>query len=186
MKRSKNIILLLIISVLSFTNIALARKERSHARYSACLSNQRVIMNAIEMYNMDHSTSIDRYDEETENLLIKEGYLKSNIQKPENQCIYKMSNDREIFCEYHGGKDPDKLKPCPEFAETLKNILQYKQNYIRNYIFQIIIVIAFWLWVIFFLKDLFSKSKKSSSQDSQIKANTSDSTQDSKDEVQNN
>ena len=171
--------------MLSFTNTALARKERSHARYLACLSNQQVIMTAIEMYNMDHSTAIDRYDEETENLLIKERYLKGNIQKPEQKCLYKMSNDREIFCEYHGGKDPKKLKPCPEFAEVLKNILQYKQNFYTNYIIQIIIVIAFWLWVIFLLKDLFSKSKKTSSSVTQIEDNASYSPQDSKDEIQN-
>ncbi len=134
-------------------------KSRTEARYKACLSNQRVIVNAIEMYNMDHKTAIDKYDEDTENLLIRENYLKAKTQKPEQKCEYKM-NGHDVYCEYHGGMDPEKLKPSPEFAETLKDILQYRKNKMYEYAFQIIILLAAWIWFISLLVKVFPKSKK--------------------------
>lgn len=154
------ILLFIFITLFCFPNTSFARKERSSGRYNACLSNQRVIMNAIEMYNMDHKTVIDKYDENSENLLITEKYLKSKPQKPEQKCEYKM-NGHDVYCEYHGGMDPEKLKPSPEFAESLKDILQYRKNKKYEYASQIIILLAAWIWLISLLVKVFSKSKKS-------------------------
>ena len=178
-----SVIILLFISIFFSGNTASAKSERTYPRYLACLSNQRVITGAVEMYNDDHQTALNKYDEETEQMLINEHYLKGKMQKPENQCIYKMING-EIYCEYHGGIDKDKIKPSKEFAELLEGILKYRQNQKFNYVIEIIVVIGFWLWIIFFLKDLFSKPQKTSSSETQIEANASDCSQDSKDEVQ--
>ena len=178
-----SVIFLFFIALFFSANTASAKSERTYQRYLTCLSNLRVINNTVEMYNNDHPTALNKYDEETEQMLINEHYLKGKMQKPENQCIYKMING-EIFCEYHGGMDKDKIKPSKEFAEILERILKYRQNQKFNYVIEIIVVIGFWLWIIFFLKDLFSKPQKTSSSETQIEANASDCSQDSKDEVQ--
>ncbi|MBQ3644629.1 MAG: hypothetical protein II961_08535 [Candidatus Riflebacteria bacterium] len=156
----KPVIILFILLFFICNTASALTKSRTEARYKACLSNQRVIMNAIEMYNMDHKTAIEKYDENTENLLITEKYLKSKPQKPEQKCEYKM-NGHDVYCEYHGGMDPEKLKPSPEFAETLKDILQYRKNKTYEYASQIIILLAAWIWLISLLVKVFSKSKKS-------------------------
>lgn len=155
----KPVIILFILLFFICNTASALTKSRTEARYKACLSNQRVIVNAIEMYNMDHKTAIDKYDEDTENLLIRENYLKAKTQKPEQKCEYKM-NENDVYCEYHGGIDPEKLKPSPEFAETLKDILQYRKNKKYEYAFQIIIILAAWIWFISLLVKVFSKSKK--------------------------
>ena len=70
-------------------------------------------------------------------------------------------NGHDVYCEYHGGMDPEKLKPSPEFAESLKDILQYRKNKKYEYASQIIIILAAWIWFISLLVKVFSKSKKS-------------------------
>ena len=161
--KNKITAILLGLFILFICNTASAlTKSRSEARYKACLSNQRVITTAIEIFNMDHPTSLDKYDEEVEQMLINEGYLKFKMQKPEFKCDYKMFDNGEIYCEYHGGIASDKIKPCPEFAEELEGIQRYKRNQEIEFILGILIILGFFVWIISFLKDLFSNSKESS------------------------
>ena len=157
-------------------------KSRPQARYKACLSNQRVIVNAIEMYNMDHPESLDKYDEETEQMLINEHYLKSKMQKYELKCSYKMFTNGEIYCEYHGGIDPEKIKPCPEFAEELEGFLRYRRKELINEILGTLIILGIFVWIIKFFKDLFSSSKKTSGKEEEIVSN---SLQNSENETKN-
>ena len=176
-----NILLFIALFFICDTASALT-KSRSEARYKACLSNQRVIKDAIEMFNMDHPESLVKYDEETEQLLINEHYLKSKMQKSELKCNYKMFTNGEIYCEYHGGIDPEKIKPCPEFAEELEGILRYSRKEIINGILEFLIILGIFLWIIKFFKDLFSSSKKTSGKDEE---NVSNSLQDSANETKN-
>jgi len=85
------------------------RKAREEARKKACYANQRVILGAIEMYNMDNTPMLSSLDSgmfDEGGLLQKGGYIKSPIRKPEEKCLYKsigdLSKDGHIECEFHG------------------------------------------------------------------------------------
>lgn len=104
---------LFLIFILIFLTI-LGKPAFSRRTDLSCLSNLRVIQGALEMYNMDHSKMIERYDSNAEDILIKEKYLKGKIYKPEpDKCEYKsigdysVNEDIFIFCTYHG--DPNHL-----------------------------------------------------------------------------
>lgn len=82
------------------------RRREASLRYKACYSKIRVLMGAVEMYNMDNETMMTTLDQNT---LIKEKYLKEteNLVCPErSDATYSGENltgDGEIICSYHGG-----------------------------------------------------------------------------------
>ncbi|MFZ5951051.1 MAG: hypothetical protein ACOYXC_10120 [Candidatus Rifleibacteriota bacterium] len=86
------------------------RGHRSeHGREKACYANMRVILGAVEMYNMDHTSMIndlrDRDATSEDGILIQGKYLKSPISRPETKCRYSgynLSSDGQIVCEEHG------------------------------------------------------------------------------------
>jgi hypothetical protein len=74
----------------------------------------RVILGAVEMYNMDHSDMItDLYDKDVsskDGILIQGGYLKAPISKPDSNCSYSGKNldsDGTIECLEHGTVEGD-------------------------------------------------------------------------------
>ena len=79
-----------------------------------CFTNQRVLMGAIEMYNMDHVDMLDtafpgREFEDTIKLLNNEKYLKGNLTSRDNICSYGFINITEsgnTFCVTHGTYAP--------------------------------------------------------------------------------
>lgn len=79
------------------------RKSRGQAREKACQANQRVILGAVEMYNMDQETPMKdlRLD-----LLLKHSYLRAEITPPTPGCSYYASGDLSsngvICCRVHG------------------------------------------------------------------------------------
>lgn len=81
------------------TNFA---KNRKIARQKACFANMRVLLGAVEMYNMDNAVMMDKLDI---NKLVQGGYLKSSPAKPEAECSYNgygLTENGEIYCTYHG------------------------------------------------------------------------------------
>ena len=80
------------------------KAARGSAREKACFSNQRVLLGAVEMYNMDHDEMMTKLDIPT---LVKEKYLKSVPTGPEPECEYfsigDLSKDGTIGCKRHGG-----------------------------------------------------------------------------------
>lgn len=79
------------------------------ARTKACYSNMRVILGAVEMYNMDHTEMMKQLSDSDViegGTLVKEGYLKSPIRKPTPGCRYfsvgDLSIDGHIECSKHG------------------------------------------------------------------------------------
>ncbi|HNV69235.1 MAG TPA: hypothetical protein PKO06_06015 [Candidatus Ozemobacteraceae bacterium] len=86
------------------------RQRRSEdARRRACYANMRVILGAVEMYNMDHHMMRDSVADSDvcspEGLLVRESYLKSPITKPELDCSYSgygLTKDGKIKCQRHG------------------------------------------------------------------------------------
>ncbi len=103
-------IVIAIIGILAAIAIPNFRKAREQAREKACYANMRVILGAVEMYNMDHSDMIttDMGDPtDASSVLVSGGYLKGPIAKPETKCSYKIDGDisgvGKIVCsEVHG------------------------------------------------------------------------------------
>ncbi len=76
---------------------------------AACLANQRTLMGAVEMYNMDskegkisefqHSMALEG------SILVKQHYLRSPLKLPDEKCRYKsqgdLSKDGIVYCEVH-------------------------------------------------------------------------------------
>lgn len=82
------------------------RGRSLRAREKACYANMRVLLGAIEMYNMDNPVMINRVDDGTERRMIDGKYLKANLSKPETGCRYSSSGDLSgegrILCDVHG------------------------------------------------------------------------------------
>ncbi len=88
------------------------RKSREQARGKACFANMRVLLGAIEMYNMDHTELVTNNigdPTDPDNFLVKGGYLKGPLSKPESGCTYGVIGDisgtGHIFCTVHGTVD---------------------------------------------------------------------------------
>lgn len=96
-------IVIAIIGILAAIAIPNFRKAREQAREKACYANMRVLLGAIEMYNMDNSSMITTAF--TEQSLIDAKYLKGAISKPETGCSYTLSSDitseGRVSCAVH-------------------------------------------------------------------------------------
>jgi prepilin-type N-terminal cleavage/methylation domain-containing protein len=101
-------IVIAIIGILAAIAIPNFRRARAQARQKACYSNMRVILGAIEMYNMDHTqmmSTLADTDVQKGGVLVTEGYLKSAISRPENNCSYSgtaLDVNGLITCAGHG------------------------------------------------------------------------------------
>ena len=101
-------IVIAIIGILAAIAIPNFRKAREQAREKACYANIRVILGAIEMYNMDHSAmkgTIADGDTQAAGILVTGGYLKTAVTKPETGCSYAGANvdtTGRISCTVHG------------------------------------------------------------------------------------
>lgn len=103
------------------------RKAREQSRAKACFANQRVLLGAIEMYNMDNQAMMDRdpvaltIDIEK---LISGKYLRGGISKPDPACEYRAGPDSllktgKIFCIRHGYVEGnDRSSAEDQFAEA--------------------------------------------------------------------
>jgi Ca-activated chloride channel family protein len=82
------------------------RKAREQSRVKACYANMRVLMGAVEMYNMDHTDQMTVLTDREIDLLVKEKYLKSHITRPETGCNYgtigDLSGTGMVCCSLHG------------------------------------------------------------------------------------
>ncbi|MBI3039069.1 prepilin-type N-terminal cleavage/methylation domain-containing protein [bacterium] len=101
-------IVIAIIGILAAIAIPNFKKAREQAREKACYANMRVVLGAIEMYNMDNSamkTALADADTQS-GVLTSGGYLKNAVSKPEVGCVYTNTNDLTtsgyISCAVHG------------------------------------------------------------------------------------
>jgi len=85
------------------------RKAREQAREKACYGNMRVILGAVEMYNMDHDQFLQAVDERHLTALTQLQYLRGTITKPDTGCAYYTEGDLtangRVVCALHGGVD---------------------------------------------------------------------------------
>ena len=86
------------------------KKDRRGARQKACYSNMRILMGAVEMYNMDVATMTSILDQDQ---LYKGKYIKQLMVCPETSkaATYSGTNlddgSGEIICSYHGGLETE-------------------------------------------------------------------------------
>lgn len=96
--------LLMLLAAIAIPNF---RRPHTQAREKACYANMRVLLGAIEMYNMDHQSMLTGVDEGVLSELQKQQYLKSSITKPESGCFYgndgDLTGDGRVTCVMHGG-----------------------------------------------------------------------------------
>ncbi|MBU1109881.1 MAG: hypothetical protein KKB51_24585 [Candidatus Riflebacteria bacterium] len=93
-----------------------SRRGHSNSRMKACMANMRVIMGAVEMYNMDNNEMLRYVDKNVIQMLVDGKYLKSQPQcysapPGEYGSTGDLAEDGEISCSLHGTidnpKDPD-------------------------------------------------------------------------------
>ena len=122
-------ILFAIILVLLAIDIPTNKYGSENTRRKACFTNQRNLLGAIEMYNMDHSDKIQVLNDETIEMLIKEKHLKGSLSDfvcPEtryNGKYLSLGNILEngvTYCEYHGTLDGIEIKPGMTFKDYLE------------------------------------------------------------------
>ena len=105
-------IVIAIIGILAAMAVPNFKKARQSAREKACYSNQRVLIGAIEMYNMDHSTMMTDIKQEE---LINGGYIKGSVTCPETGGTYEPDGDisqtGNMKCSNHGdiGENPGSM-----------------------------------------------------------------------------
>lgn len=86
-------------------------RPRTASREKACYANMRVLLGAIEMYNMDSAVMQKTMNEPFIRRLTNENYLKGGLSRPESGCRYTSSGDLtatgKILCDVHGtvGRD---------------------------------------------------------------------------------
>jgi hypothetical protein len=81
------------------------------SRKKACYVNMRLLLGAVEMYNLDHATCIkslipDHYADKN-SILISQKYLRNYLVRPTENCAYYSRGDLStvdsaIFCREHG------------------------------------------------------------------------------------
>ena len=110
---------------------------------SQCFSNQRMILGAIEMYNMDHSQMISEINENIIDLLVEEKYLKTKLSYPApGKCKYlnrgELIDEGIIYCEYHGSANYNSNKskgvpPSKEYEKYIEEcVIDSKYHYIKH------------------------------------------------------
>jgi len=98
------------VGVLAAIAIPNFQRARMQAQKSACFANQRVLLGAIEMYNMDNATmktSLFPEDYGPGGVLVMKGYLSAGLFLPTPGCSYSsvgdLSKGGSIKCAIHGG-----------------------------------------------------------------------------------
>jgi len=102
-------IVIAIIGILAAIAIPNFRKAREQAREKACYANMRVILGAVEMYNMDNTSMMSALADGdatgSAGSLVSGKYLKSPVNRPEMSCTYSgaaIDGTGLISCGVHG------------------------------------------------------------------------------------
>jgi type II secretion system protein G len=99
-------IVIAIIGILAAMAVPNFKKAREQAREKACYSNIRVLMGAVEMYNMDNSTMMS---DVVQSDLISGQYIRTLIKCPENgdgseyKATGSLYEDGQIKCNTKHG-----------------------------------------------------------------------------------
>ncbi len=104
-------IVIAIIGVLAAIAVPNFKAARERANTRACYANQKTIAGALEMYNLDNNTKIDKLDDSVGGDLVKGGYLQSLVDDPgsggKTFGKYKLGTGGLVYCEVHGAIQDD-------------------------------------------------------------------------------
>ena len=106
-------IVIAIIGVLAAIAVPNFRAARERANTRACYANQKTIAGALEMYNLDNNTKIEKLGDDIGGALVKGGYLQTQVDDPGaggstfNHYVFK-SDGNGIECSVHGAIQDDK------------------------------------------------------------------------------
>ena len=130
----------IVIYVVTFSIVYLVtpnfNRRRPPIRERLCKSNIKVILDAVEMYNIDSSTKMD--DLNIDNLM-KGHYLKEKPVPPENSCNYfsigELSENGRIYCQFHKDKGYRSAKEIDEEFKKENEERRWKaiKDDIKNY-----------------------------------------------------
>ncbi|MGM0600009.1 MAG: hypothetical protein ACQETH_09360 [Candidatus Rifleibacteriota bacterium] len=106
MKKKNFVVAMVVIASLVYlTGCDSAQEEKTAVK---CLQNQRMLLGAVEMYNMDKEKKITKFEKsmaEKDGVLVKGFYLKDPIEAPGDKCRYtstgNLSEGGVIYCEVH-------------------------------------------------------------------------------------
>jgi competence protein ComGC len=123
------IIAIIMIFFVTNANPNLGKRDRFHFQ-KICFNNQRSLVGAIEMYNMDHDVMIKNYDSNVYDTLVREKYIKNN--NIDTECDFFVAGDLTeggyLYCLYHGAYGGQ--KDGTDIELTTKPKTQKKQNMI--------------------------------------------------------
>ena len=133
------VVIIVILAAMAQPNIH--HGSRAFARQKKCFANQRLILGALEMYNMDNNTMMETAlpggdFEYHEYLLIRDGYL-GLIEPPESDCSYgfiDIVGTGSVFCKKHGTTEfKEYEKPIiPEYDQTQEKPFTYAYKEIKE------------------------------------------------------
>ncbi len=110
-------------------------------RRKDCVRIQRLLLCAIEMYNMEHSDKIHELKDEVIELLIKEKYLEGSLSdyvcpetyyKGKYLSLGNIMRSGVTYCEYHGTLDGIEIKPGMTFMDYIEEREQRTRKNIQK------------------------------------------------------
>ena len=158
----KYIIILILLSFLVYPYLIwIPAKETIRSTPTQRCSNAIFhLSRAIENYNMDNITFIEKVNDEVIDILKEKSYLKNdwpNIDKYDEErkkCKYtnyrNLTEDGIIYCEYHGSaptKTNGLIPPCDELIKLRRN--EAIKAFFKSNIVSIILIILIILVAIF-------------------------------------
>ena len=167
------VVIIVIAIILAALPIPNFKRSEGNDYRRHCASNVRVIIDAVEMYNMDAYNGMSSLDLE---ILVEKGYLKTRISVPTKECKYCSLGDLSkkdkgtIYCEYHGDSVGFMIKPGMKFdeysferklfiEEQERKKAEEKDKKQKEIKMQQIILVLFWLVVVVLIKILFPDRK---------------------------
>ena len=127
-----------------------------------CFLEIRLLAGAVEMYNLDYETKIQKLDNETIKVLVDGKYLKNFPEPFIEKCKYLSQGDLAsdtgvIYCEAHGDPEGNIKSKYPE-SDIIREVnTKIKVNKIKGYSIVISIIILISLFAVSFFDIILPK-----------------------------
>lgn len=107
-------IVVAIIGVLAAIAVPNFREARRKSNMRACYANQKTLLGALEMYNLDYGTNITIEGETELTTLKTNNYLSSVPDDPgcAGKANYRSNEEGDVWCTFHGAIDTCIASSC--------------------------------------------------------------------------